>query len=136
MGGTVVENNGKSASNILEGAVRVFDINTDSGEVFSEPFLVGGLSKLSLQSNTALTATTIAFEGANFSSDNTLGQKDGYFVPHPGDFDTIADSTDTALVIPSSTGLRTWDIDLGGVLWARLLLSAAQTATFNAVLKG
>lgn len=140
MGGTIVEQLGKEASNIGVPAVKVFQINLDSGETFSEPILLQGAKVVSLHSPVALTSTDIDFQGANFSSDtdtSASNQKNGFVPPLDADFDDLYDQDDAQVTFTTTTGTKIWALpDLGFPLWIRLNLSVAQTATLYLVAKG
>jgi len=141
MGGTVTELVGKQPSNIGVPACKVIKVTTDSGENFSEPFLLEGRKISCLHAPDSLTTTDIEMQGSNFSSRTTRNANadyDGDFlIPLDADFDDLFDESDTQVVISASDGERIWSCpDFGFPLWGRLNLTVAQDADFYIVLKG
>lgn len=138
MGGTIKEQLGKQASNIGIPSVKVFKINLDSGEAFSEPILLEGSKVVSLHSPDSLTSTDITLQGTNFSSNpNKDEQKNGFVIPLAADFDDLYDQSDAIIALLATTGEKVWALpELGFPLWVRLKLSVAQTKTLYLSAKG
>ena len=137
MGGTVVEQLGNEASNLGEPSVKVIQVNTDSGEAFSEPILLEGSKVVSLECPT-LGATDITFEATSHSTNPDPNDgKRGFKIPLAADFKPLLDQAGNAVVITATTG----DIvvalpDVGFAMWVRIVLSVPATATFYLTAKG
>ena len=141
MGGTIEELNGVKPSAKGIAAHDLIKINMLVGSGVSEPILLAGRKVVSLQSNAALTSTTITFQGTNFSSKTAPGDdadyKDSLLIPNDADFNDLYDASGSIQEFLTEVGEKVWALpNLGFPIWVRLKLSVLQTATFYLSAKG